>query len=478
MPSGIKYFFLAGVSMIAAIFVISSSFTSIVYIRDYVESFFIRTFNLYETADGGASVINGSSYKKYIKPYRNLPDGMFHFANMLFYKGNKNTGLSELASSAIELTDYYKLYSMKQEILSKNRINQNIINAGELILIEKSLPPFVTDNKSNRSGNIKFTKGLYFSGDTAGGESFISKIPELKMMGINAIVFDVKDITGIVHTKSRVKEVRDFKLGRQGAIDNLPMLIRLCRENGIYIIARIAVFHDQLLWSSDTSSRIKSKSTGREWNPGSHEMWCDPTNKKVQDYNIALAVELAEAGVDEVQFDYIRFPTLGDQNDAGFVYNYGKMERVDVISGFLKRTHEEVKKAGAFLSIDIFGVVAWGKDVDINTTGQQIGLLARYCDVISPMLYPSHFNDNFDGFKNPGDKPYHFILEGCRKVIELSGGKVLVRPWLQAFGWRVSNFNAAYITEQVKGSDDSGAHGYLFWNASNKYKEVFQSMGK
>ena len=181
--------------------------------------------------------------------------------------------------------------------------------------------------------------------------------------------------------------------------------------------------------------------------------------------------------MDEVQFDYIRFPTLGNQDDAVFAYNDGKMERVEVIAGFLKRAHEEIKKAGAFLSIDIFGVVAWGKGVDINTTGQQIALLSQNCDVISPMLYPSHFSDNFDGFKNPGDQPYHFILDGCRKVIELSGGKIIVRPWLQAFGWRVSNFNASYVTAQVKGSNDSGAQGYLFWNASNKYNEVFQSMG-
>jgi hypothetical protein len=478
MSRRLKYFSLAGVSLLAAIFIIASAFTRMVFVNDYIESVFIRVFSLYETPGGGSTVISGNNYRKYIKTYSKMPEGMFHFANMLFYKGNKNVKPGDLSSSAIEFTDYYKLYSLKQDILSKNMINQNIINSGELILIEKSLPPFITDSRGNRTGNIKFTRGLYFSGDNAGGESFISKLPGLKAIGINAIVFDVKDITGIVHVKSRVKEVRDLNLAGQGAIDNLPKLIRECRENGIYIIARIAVFHDQLLWSTDPTSRIKSRSTGRDWNPGSHEMWVDPSNRKVQDYNIALAVELAEAGVDEVQFDYIRFPTLGDQGDADFVYSDGKMERTEVISRFLKRAHEAVGRAGAFLSIDVFGVVAWGKDVDIKTTGQQIALLAQHCDVISPMLYPSHFNDNFDGFKNPGDHPYHFILDGCRKVIELSGGKVIVRPWLQAFGWRVSNFNAAYITEQVRGSNDSGSHGYLFWNASNKYNEVFQSMGK
>lgn len=477
MSHKLRYFTLAGASLLVSIFIIASGFTSLVYVKDSIKSLIIRTLNLYDSPDGAVTVIRGSDYKNYVKTYKVLPDGLFHFANMLFFRANRNTGLGELASAAIEMTDYYKLNTMKQEILSGNRINQRIINTGEVVLIEKSLPPFISDNRGNRSGNIKFTKGLYFSGDYAGGESFLSKLPALKAMGINAIVFDVKDVAGIVHTKSRVREAREYNLTRQGAIDNLPLLIRVCRENGIYVISRIAVFHDQLLWSSDPSTRIKSRRTGKVWHADSGEMWCDPTNKKVQDYNIALAVELAGYGVDEVQFDYIRFPTLGDQTDADFVFSEGKMERVEVISRFLKRAHEQIGRAGAFFSIDIFGVVAWGKDVDINTTGQQIALLAQNCDVISPMLYPSHFSDNFDGFKNPGDNPYHFILDGCRKVIELSGGKVLVRPWLQAFGWRVSNFNASYIAEQVRGSNDSGAHGYLFWNASNKYNEVLKSMG-
>jgi hypothetical protein len=151
------------------------------------------------------------------------------------------------------------------------------------------------------------------------------------------------------------------------------------------------------------------------------------------------------------------------------------MERYEVITHFLKRAYESISKTGAFVSIDIFGVVAWGKYADINSTGQNISLLAEHCDVISPMLYPSHFNDNFDGFKNPGDRPYHFIYEGCKKVRKLAGDKVIIRPWLQAFAWRVSNFNAVYINEQIRASNDSGAHGYLMWNASNRYNEVYKS---
>jgi len=474
MPDKLKYFFSAGISVIIAIFIFSASYKYLVYINDYIKSFVIRTFNLYGSLDKNISIIS-SNYKVYKKTFSDVPDEIFHFANILFYKGNKNIELNELASSLIELTDHYRLSSLRNSLLSKNKINKNIINAGELILIEKPLPPFIIDNNKNRAKSIVFTKGLYFTGDRAGHSAFLSKLPELRALGINAIVFDIKDITGIVHNRSKVKEVVEHNFSQKGGIDNLGKLIRECRANGMYTIARIAVFHDHLLWASDPSSRIKSKSTGKEWNPKSHELWCDPTNKKVQDYNIALAVEIAEAGVDEIQFDYIRFPTTGDKRDADFAYSYGKMERYEVIANFLQKAREQISKTGAFVSIDIFGVVAWGKYADINSTGQRIELLAKHCDVISPMLYPSHFNDGFDGFKKPGDNPYHFIFVGCKKVKELAGDKVIIRPWLQAFRWNISVYNTAYINEQIRASNDSGAYGYLFWNASNRYGEVLGS---
>lgn len=477
MSVRVKYFALAGIAVLVMIFVTAAGYSKAVYLSDYMRSLFIRAFNLYEKKGSGVSLISGDRYNKYVKTCGNLPDGFFHFSNTLLYRAPKNIRGSELALSAIEYTDFYKLHEMKSSLSSCNRITGHIINSGETVVIPNSLPFFMPDSISTRSSEIKFTKGLYFSGDRAGSASFLERLPYFKSTGINAIVFDVKDVTGIVHIRnSRVKTVRELGLSRNGSIDNLPKLVRECRRNGIYMIARISVFRDHLLYQMDPSSRIKSGSTGGEWNHGAKELWCDPTNRGVQNYNIALAAELAAAGIDEIQFDYIRFPTLGDQGDALFAWHDGRKGRVEVITGFLKRAHEAVASHDAFLSIDIFGVTAWGKDVDIKKLGQQIDVLAANCDAISPMLYPSHFNDNFDGFARPGDHPYHFIFSGCKKVMELAGKKALVRPWLQAFSWRVSRYNEDYIIEQVKAANDSGAYGYLFWNASNRYDEVFRAM--
>jgi hypothetical protein len=284
-------------------------------------------------------------------------------------------------------------------------------------------------------------------------------------------------VTGIVNYYSGVKEVRKYNTHEKHTIDDIDKLIRRLKERGIYVIARVSVFRDHLLYKKNPRMAIRSKTTGGMWRPETGELWCDPTNRSVQDYNIAIAAELADKGVDEIQFDYIRFPTMGNLRDADLAYHFGRAANDEIIAHFLRRAQGELLKRNSLLSIDIFGVVAWGKKVDIMSTGQRIELLSNYCDVISPMLYPSHFNDDFDGFSNPGDHPYHFISFGCKRMRDLSKN-ISIRPWLQAFRWRVSNYDESYILEQIRASDDSGTSGYLFWNASNNYEVVYRAMSK
>jgi len=476
MTKRVKRFFFTGVVLFISIFILAASFSRLVYISDYIKSGFIHTFRLYSIPDSGVTIIKPGAQLRYNKTFVRMEGGYFHFAGVLFYNPPANTSAAHLAERSIELTDFSKIRNLTDSLNRVNKINRGIINSGETVLIPGALPFYTADIKGNRVGRIIKTKGLYFTGDTAGGSNFSSRLDDMKGAGLNAIVFDIKDITGIVHTRSSVEMVKKFNLNRRGAIDNLPKLLRDCRERGIYTIARVSLFSDHLLYDTAPSLRIKSRSTGKEWSSGSREKWCDPTNRIVQDYNIALAAEAAAAGVDEIQFDYVRFPTTGDMGDADYVFDFGKMERTEVIAHFLKRAVEALTPYNVFISIDIFGVVAWGKEVDIRKTGQRVEMLAEHSHVISPMLYPSHFNDNFEGFARPGDNPYHFILSGCKRVKDLAGGETVVRPWLQAFPWRVSKYNADYIVKQIKASDDSGANGYLFWNASNSYNEVFQAM--
>lgn len=476
MSKGVKRFFYTGIFFFFAIFIAAAGYNRAVYISDYLKSFFIGTFNLWNLPSGTPVTVKHGVDLKYKKTFSSPGTGYFHYAGILFYTARSNISVRELSERSIELTGFSRINDLQNSLALANRINRGIVNSGETVVVPGALPYFTVDIIKNRFNRIIKTKGLYFTGDRAGARDFTSILDAMKNAGLNTIVFDVKDITGIVHTRSKLDMVNRYKLNQRGALDNLPKLLRECRKRGIYTIARVSLFSDHLLYDSLPSVRIKSKSTGKSWNPGSREKWCDPTSRIVQDYNISLAEEIAAAGVDEIQFDYIRLPTTGDMADADFAYDFGKMERTGIIAHFLKRADEALSRYKVFVSADIFGVVAWGKEIDIKKTGQRVEMLANYCDVISPMLYPSHFNDNFDGFAKPGDNPYHFVLSGCKRVKGLAVDKAIVRPWLQAFPWRVSGYNADYIAKQIKAADDSGAYGYLFWNASSSYNEVFRAM--
>jgi len=254
----------------------------------------------------------------------------------------------------------------------------------------------------------------------------------------------------------------------------------------------------------------------------------------VQDYNIALAKHVAQLGADEIQFDYVRFPAEGDQKDALFVFQkdqpvpdachepcgdgrparpaeakqggtfpQGKAtttprltsanqsepkhptsttpQRTDVITAFLKKAYAELHPTGVLLSLDVFGVMAWQRQVDLSHTGQDIVGMAHYCDVLSPMIYPSHFF-GMDNIPHPGDEPAHFIGESMQRFElithpngDLTTG-VVIRPWLQAFRWRTKTYSPEYIKIQVETARAKGGIGFLFWNAANDYSKPYEAM--
>lgn len=451
------------------------NFNRINYSLDKILSWFYDVPWNNKTDDGFkiVDVLN----KKFNKPYKNLNANYVHFGNMLYIYGARGESLNGIAQKAIKYTYYYKSYKLAGDIAEFNGITGSRLPSNMYLYIPYSIPSIQQETRNYKKPEIIYTRGLYFTGRSISSDNFPDTAALFKKAGINTIVFDAKDVTGEVNYLSHVPDVIGLDTHKKRTVDNIGRMIQILKKLNFYTIARIAVFRDHLLCEKKPGYAIKSKKTGEIWNRGSDEIWCDPTNKYVQDYNINLAIELAEKGVDEIQFDYIRFPTKGDLNDASFANHFGKMSHEETITHFLKRAYNEISKRNTNFSIDIFGVVAWGKESDIKKTGQRVELLSKYCDVISPMLYPSHFSDNFNGFTNPGDEPYHFIYTGCIKTDSRANGKI-IRPWLQAFGWRVSNYDEDYILKQVIASREAGAYGYLFWNASNNYDIVFKAMYK
>jgi hypothetical protein len=156
-------------------------------------------------------------------------------------------------------------------------------------------------------------------------------------------------------------------------------------------------------------------------------------------------------------------------------------QRSDVITAFLKKAYAELHPTGVLFSLDVFGVMAWQRPVDLSHTGQDIVGMAHYCDVLSPMIYPSHFF-GMDNIAHPGDEPAHFISESMDRfeiITHPDGNKssgVVIRPWLQAFHWRTKTYSPEYIKVQVETAKDKGGIGFLFWNAGNDYSKPYTAM--
>jgi hypothetical protein len=318
-------------------------------------------------------------------------------------------------------------------------------------------------------------RAIYLTGVMAGSEHGLRIIRRWRELGGNAVVFDVKDSDGVLNIPFEHPLATDK---RHPVIPDLSKLAHFLHSEGMHAIARIAIFRDEHLVVTHPELAVHSRRSGEPWRENGKLVWTDPSNPKVQEYDIALAKQAAQSGVDEIQFDYVRFPAEGDQKDAGFVFQktHPDWKRTDVMTDFLKHAYAAIHPEGVLLSLDVFGVMAWQRPVDLAHTGQDIPNMAKYCDVMSPMIYPSHFF-GMDGYAHPGDAPEHFIGESMDRFVAVTKDTgVVLRPWLQAFRWRTKTYSPEYIQVQVKVAKEKGGIGFLFWNANNNYSKPYDAM--
>jgi len=317
-------------------------------------------------------------------------------------------------------------------------------------------------------------RAIYMTGGTAGSAHGIDLVRRWHQAGGNAVVFDIKDSDGSINIPfdhPLAKKVKNHP------ITNLPKYVRFLHSLDMHVIARQALFRDDNIAQNHSQLAVQSRSMHQPWRENGKLVWSDSSNKEVQDYNIALAKYVATSGVDEIQFDYVRFPAEGNQADAEFAFQKDpKMHRDDVIANFLDRAYTQLHPMGVLVSLDVFGIMAWQRQVDLAHTGQDIAKMAKHCDVISPMIYPSHFF-GMDGYASPGDAPEHFISVSMDRFEKVTAGSgVVLRPWLQAFHWRTKTYSPEYILKQVSSSHAHHGDGFLFWNAANDYSKPFAAM--
>jgi hypothetical protein len=390
------------------------------------------------------------------------------------YTAKRGEAIPTIARRYLGKTSYLTSSELADAIRHANGDRTaNILKANENITIPGILPAPITEKTVPVPKDFE-VRAIYLTGIMAASDHGLRIIRHWREVGGNAVVFDIKDSDGSVTIP-----FEHPLLGKhQVYIHDVPKFVRFLHSQNMHAIARIAIFRDERLVKEHPELAVQSHKNKQAWRENGKLVWTDTSNPKVQEYNIALAKYVAQLGADEIQFDYVRFPAEGDQKDASFVFqtDHPKWQRSDVITDFLKRAYAEIHPSGALLSLDVFGVMAWQRQVDLSHTGQDIVGMAKYCDVLSPMIYPSHFF-GMDNIAHPGDAPEHFIGESMdRFELITKGSGVVIRPWLQAFHWRTKTYSPEYIKVQVETAKNKGGIGFLFWNAANDYSKPYAAM--
>lgn len=335
-------------------------------------------------------------------------------------------------------------------------------------------------------------KGIYATSWTAGTEKSIDYLIDLiKKTELNAIVIDIKDYTGYISFDTELPFIKN--LGTEKIqIKNFNDLIDKLHQNNIYVIARISVFQDPALTLKRPDLAIKSKKTGAIWKDRNGISWLDPASPEVWNYILTIAKEVNRRGVDELNFDYIRFPSDGDMQDLAYPFYDEKTPKKEVLREFFQYLSDNLRPQGVRLSADLFGLTIVNPD-DLGI-GQVLEDAAPYFDFICPMVYPSHYASGFLGYKNPAEYPYEVIkysLEAGKKRLmamtatptpkpnATSTPSILptpkftkvaeLRPWLQDFDMGAV-YNEAMVRLEKKAVSDTGlSAGWLFWDPKNVY---------
>jgi len=331
-----------------------------------------------------------------------------------------------------------------------------------------SIQEVLKETKREKPAEIE-VKGIYFTSYSAASSKktdwFLNFIKDSE---INAVVIDIKDYSGKISYTSQLEMVRQLETDSK-TIKNLPELIEKLHDQGIYVIARQTVFQDPELTAKKPEWAVKNSATGGIWHDWKGLAWADPTNKQVWQYNLEIAKEAISLGFDEINFDYIRFPSDGPMKQMKFANLEGRAKH-EVMKDFFEYLHENLKDEPAYISADLFGFTTERTD-DMNI-GQIIEEAALYFDYVCPMVYPSHYPSGHLNLKNPAAHPYevvsHAMKKGAERINALEGAKAKIRPWLQAFDMGAV-YTPAMIDLQIKASNENSGFGYLLWNARNVY---------
>ncbi len=299
---------------------------------------------------------------------------------------------------------------------------------------------------------------------TMGLASIPGKIDEyLRLSGLNAIELDVKDENGDVgFIPSSVPLAQ--QIGAAKPYYKPREIAKKVHAKGMYLIGRVVVMEDPALSAKRPDLAILNRGGGR-WLNNAGLGWSNPYDKRVWDYNVDVAVAAARTGFDEIQFDYVRFPSDGDMSAAVFPRKTSTPPGW-VIAEFIHYASKRLKPLGVRVSADVFGLSAT-RDLGIGQIPRRVG---RYLDAIYPMVYPSHFGSGEYNLDDPNDNPgatVAYALRDFNKELAATKG-VRIIPWLQDFSWG-RTYTIADVQAQIDSARRAKTGGYLLWNAAGIY---------
>lgn len=330
-----------------------------------------------------------------------------------------------------------------------------------------------------RKPTPEFTQGLYITAYTASLKRFDTLLQKAKDSGINTIIFDVKEMQGYVYypieQDSVIKYLESEKLWE------INQIVDKIHAYDLVAVARVVQFFNINTARKYPNLQVRNKEGGFWQERPGKPTWLDPSLPEVQNDLKALINNLGKSRADEIQLDYVRFPTEGNLSRASFYFqrednqeaqadtSYTKREKRQIIAQYVASLKQICKKNNIRLGADVFAIIAWQRAIDIKNTGQDISMMTANLDNLHPMIYSSHFARNFnyrqEDFYN---NPYLIVKEGLTLTKSFMNPGCKLIPYLQAFDWKV-NYTKKYVFDQIKAVTNTQCHGYILWNAGNNY---------
>ena len=316
-------------------------------------------------------------------------------------------------------------------------------------------------------------RGIYLNAWASGSTRRVAALLDLAARTeVNAFVIDIRDATGYVSHRTTVPLAHEIGATEEIRIRDLPGLLSRLAEAGVYPIARIVVVKDPLLAAGRPEMAVQD-TAGGVWVDGKGIIWMNPHDRRVWEYHVALAREVAQMGFPEIQWDYVRFPDAPRSELGRSVYpGAGDTTKADAIRAFLEYARDELAPLGVKITADVFGVTtSASRDVGI---GQVWESFIDVVDAALPMVYPSHYWQGSFGIDTPNAYPYEIVSHALADAVRRSArveGAGRTRPWLQDFSLGDPPYEAPEVRAQIQAAYDVGVHEWILWNPSSRYTE-------